>query len=1333
MKLWTRQVLRDFLNSVLARVKQKREQIRLALRRWRNRLPVPVKRAIRRATRWSLHSLNGVFLAVVLLFVLAHFWLPTLAERKPDIEAMLTSTIGNPVRIEQLDTFWDGLNPGVRIRGLRVGPPGKDAALVHFRELRLSLLWRPLLTGRVAINSLVVVEPSLVVERDTAGQIHVTGVEVAATPETPAPEIGDWILQQREMVIENGTLEWVDRYPAEVPAERIRLQRVNLVLRNDGNRHRFEGRAGFPPGVCGDCRLIADLRGNPVQGRDWSGDVTLRARDLALKALPRIVRQRFPEGTGGLLHVRLDSRWRGGWPESVTGQVIARELVVPTTLQSSPIKVRMIDAALDWRGDRDRGRVDVSRLSLGLTRSAWLSGRARIEYSPGDAKIELEHLNVGDLSAFLAALEQQGPGWEWLRAAKPEGSLDRLSLSVEGSFSQPQDFRFRTTVRGLRFAAHGNIPGFTSVNGRLDVSRNEGQFTLENGVGRVLLPKVFREPIDIQRLESKLLWRREPEHWLVRATDINMLSHDGKIAGSVELRLPFDAEQSPVMKLEADVTNGVVAAAPRYMPIILPDALRRYLEKALVAGQVTRAKIRLQGALRNFPFRDGKGAFSVDARVTHGVYAFLPGWEPIRNVEADLHFSGTSMEITGTQGTLRDLRVGRVTVAIDDFQAPAGAMIIAGGRIRGTLSNALEVLADSQASWFKPYVIDGLRTTGDGVLTLDLQIPARQPTHPRIDGLYVLAGNSVELPFRSIRFDNLQGHLGFSESGLQTGRLSGRLLGGDFQLQATPGTDKTPGTVVDLSGKITQDGINQVLGETLASRVRGTLPWKGQWWLGRPQVAWQWNANLEDLEVRFPAPLAKRQGESLAMAVRTLPASSPNQQVIDLQIDDRVTGRLALKQEAGHWQFERGHLAVGERVSKLPDSSGLQISGRMPSLNVDKWWALAKATTNEGGSASWLDDIRRLRVETGALELFGRPFGRMLLDFDKQSGKWRGSLLGDAATGQVLYFPHGCSSLGECLVSPARAKRSADPRPAIGLVLDHLVLPPARKQEEATKVDPRSLPVLSVQCNALTVEGIPLGALDLLAEPVRQGWQIKQANFKTPETQVNAKGLWEVDWQGEQNTSFDVDMTSSDFGRTLDQLGYAGELDKGKLDIHSKWRWSGSPADWSLGRSEGQLELVLTDGRLLQISPGAGRILGVLDLRSLTRYLSLDLSTIFGKGMTFDSIKGNVEITSGSAYSRQLLVKAPGADMEISGRVGLVARDLDLELGVTPRLVEELTIGGTLLGGPAVGAAVALLHNLAKKPLEKNTQIKYTVKGSWEQPDVQRIGGPELPPEEPNP
>jgi hypothetical protein len=116
---------------------------RLRVRQWRQRLPAPVKRVLRRVTHISAHSVLGILIAFALIVGLAHMWLQTLAERKGEIEAYVTSTAGSPVQFEALDTFWDGLNPGIRVQGFRLYSQQTRQVALELREVRLSLAWWP--------------------------------------------------------------------------------------------------------------------------------------------------------------------------------------------------------------------------------------------------------------------------------------------------------------------------------------------------------------------------------------------------------------------------------------------------------------------------------------------------------------------------------------------------------------------------------------------------------------------------------------------------------------------------------------------------------------------------------------------------------------------------------------------------------------------------------------------------------------------------------------------------------------------------------------------------------------------------------------------------------------------------------------------------------------------------------------------------------------------------------------------------------------------------------------------------------------------------------------
>ncbi|MFX5393235.1 AsmA-like C-terminal region-containing protein, partial [Acinetobacter baumannii] len=81
---------------------------------------------------------------------------------------------------------------------------------------------------------------------------------------------------------------------------------------------------------------------------------------------------------------------------------------------------------------------------------------------------------------------------------------------------------------------------------------------------------------------------------------------------------------------------------------------------------------------------------------------------------------------------------------------------------------------------------------------------------------------------------------------------------------------------------------------------------------------------------------------------------------------------------------------------------------------------------------------------------------------------------------------------------------------------------------------------------------------------------------------------------------------SDDFGRLLAAFGYGGRIDGGRGRLEFDAQWPGSPAAFALAGLEGRLTLEVRDGRLLEVEPGAGRVLGLLSLAQLPRRLMLD-------------------------------------------------------------------------------------------------------------------------------
>jgi uncharacterized protein (TIGR02099 family) len=1322
--------------TLVARLRHQMQSARRVIRAWRQRLPLPVKRVLRRATHWTLHSTLGVVIAVVLIFVAAHLWLPTLAEHKSEIESYISSTIGSPVTLGTLDTYWDGLNPGVRIQGLRVQSATTGQQAIRLKEMRLSLAWWPLLTGRIEINNLVLVEPSLTVTRQADGRLRIGGLESSSSATPGDTDFSLLLRSQKEVIIENGELLWLDRRAAAngardgqgatlpgdgVTEERFPIRRVHLDLRNDGNRHRLEFRADFPHNLCADCRLSADIHGNPLLDKSWHGEIDVQARALSMQGLPRLLRDALPPGLAGRFDLRLTSQWRDDQPQLVEGRLAVTGLLLPLPEVARPLAIQALDSKLKWKGNAENWRLDLSNLRLGLTRPAWSAGRLHLDVQPDRRRLEIEHVDVADLAAFTAALPREHAVLGWLRAAQPAGSLNRLQLELAGPLTAPTGYAVDGELRDIRFAAHERVPGVQGLNGQVSLTQDGGEFRLDSNNIQVVLPRVFREPLVLQRLSSRIRWRQNSEDWFVQAQDVVLNARDGRVQGEVELRLPKDPAVSPVLKLRADFSDLDGSHTARYLPLTFSDALRAWIERAVVSGRVTEGSVQLHGALDNFPFRDGKGRFEVRAHMQDVVLNYLPGWAPLHDVEADFYYTGSSLLITSAHSKIRSLDVGRLEAAIDDLQAPDGAVVNINGRVVGAVQEALDVLLDSKFPLFVSLVPTGLRADGAGNLTLSLRIPVRAAKSIQIAGLYRLQNSSLEFPFRAIRITDIQGGMEFSESGLRTGKFNAHLLGGDAVFEAIPDATSAGGSRIEAHGTATQAGLAEALGPGLSPLVRGQATWQARLLSRREGSELIVDTNLRDLELRLPAPLAKAQGEPLLLQVRTSTIGDESR-VMTLEAEERVTGKLAFQHAASGWMFTRGHIGIGEKITQLPVPAGLYLSVRLPALNADEWWPLLRENVSAGQDDARQPGLSRVTAEVGSLEAFGRGFGRLSLDIDNTAGNWHGQVQGDAVAGQIAIARAASSGLAVATDNVAAAGR-----PVIQLTLEHLTLPAARASGEGPDLDPRGLPALYVKSDAFTVEDKALGALDFSALPDTYGWKIDRLKLTRTESSLNATGVWAVDSRGQHNTQFTTTLTSKDFGKLLETLGYTEEIVGGNLKLQSSWSWPGTPSAFRLARANGDLSFTLEDGRIPNISPGAGRLLGALDLRSVARYLTLDFSNVFAKGLTFDSIKGKVAVENGNAYTRDLTIRTPGAGIDLSGRIGLVNHDLDLELGVTPHLMEELAITGGLLGGPVVGAAVAVLHTLVKKPFEKGTRIKYTVKGGWDDPAVTRIGPPPTP------
>ena len=102
-------------------------------------------------------------------------------------------------------------------------------------------------------------------------------------------------------------------------------------------------------------------------------------------------------------------------------------------------------------------------------------------------------------------------------------------------------------------------------------------------------------------------------------------------------------------------------------------------------------------------------------------------------------------------------------------------------------------------------------------------------------------------------------------------------------------------------------------------------------------------------------------------------------------------------------------------------------------------------------------------------------------------------------------------------------------------------------------------------------------------------------------------------------------------------------------------------------------------------------------------------------------MQGDFELRDGNAFTSNLLLRGPAAEIGIAGRTGLATRDYDQTAVVTGNLGASLPVAGALAGGPAVGAALLLFSQVFKEPLKGITRGYYRITGPWDNPTVERV------------
>jgi len=999
------------------------------------------------------------------------------------------------------------------------------------------------------------------------------------------------------------------------------------------------------------------------------------------------------------------------------------------TAPPARVEFEHVETLAHYRLTDNGWRLDASRLRIG--NDPHVQSLDGLAVAGGERyALRADRIDAGPLIA-VAALSDALPERlrHWFETARPRVSLS--GIAVNGHRDGPMFASAR--VEALGFDPVGHSPGLQGLAGRFEADADGFAFDLdENSPMRFDWPSGFGVPHTF-KLQGCVGGWREGAGWRIGTTALRI---DGDVSLSARGGLWWQGDGSrPWIDIAADLDPIKLPTAKGFwVRSQMSDRLVNWLDTALVGGTLVDGHAVVSGDLDDWPFNRNNGLFHAGGKLRGATVKFQPDWPAVDSLDADIAFVGDGFSVEGG-GKIAGVGVRKVQAGIERYH---DGMLYVKADTSSEAGQLLNLLRQSPLHKEHADTLDNLRASGPAAVAFDMQLALREGGRTTLNGGVELSDAKLADPRWKVAFEQVHGHAEFGRSGFRAEDLAVLHDGAPGKLSLRAGEDYVRDKAnVFEAGLEAQSGADELIarGPDDLAWLKDYLDGRSLWTVGiaipksvpaapgKPAVAaptlLSLQSNLVGTALTLPPPLNKAAGAPLQTTVETpLPLGSG---------DVRVALGNTLALRARNSNGKTGVRAVfgANRVDDLPPANGLAVSGRVDVLEAIDWIALAHG----GGSDDGLP-LQRVDVTAQRLQLLGGVFpNTRLVVVPAAHGATAVRAEGAALDGAVMIPANDGGTIAGKLdrvhwSSPAAAA-AADGAAKNGAANGAAAHAATATAQAAAKpadaaMDPAKIPALTLDIADLRFGSAALGSATVRTRPTPAGMRIDQISTRGGKQSIDLSG----DWTGRgaaARTHLSATVDSGDVGALMTGFGFGGQIGGGKGKARLDAGWPGTPAGMALGSLEGTLNLDVRDGRLIEIEPGAGRMLGLLSVAQLPRRLTLDFRDLFSKGFAFDRVGGTVRFGNGSARSDDLSIDGPAASIAIRGAADLRAQSYDQTIEVRPKAANVLTAVGALAAGP-VGAAIGAAANaVLQKPLGSLTSRTYRVTGPWKEPKVEVV------------
>lgn len=733
---------------------------------------------------------------------------------------------------------------------------------------------------------------------------------------------------------------------------------------------------------------------------------------------------------------------------------------------------------------------------------------------------------------------------------------------------------------------------------------------------------------------------------------------------------------------------------------VLSGDVTLWLKQAFSEGAVEQVQTALRGPVNGFPFDpildQVPGSFWTTLQTHKLKLHYGPGWPDLLDLDAHVSFQGRQLKGEIQSGKVSGSQIQKAVFVIPTMRTDQPSVLELDADITGQVTDTLNFFQNSPLKSSLGKTLSSVDWRGPMELNLHIHNPLR-PELPLIaSGHYQLQG--VDCMAGPVSVSDLKGIIDFENESVKSSDLQGRVKGEpwSFKLSSTEQEIK-----LDSAGLLELSLLNHVSGKTKAE-CEVHVPLK----TGAPQ--WYLSSNLEGITIqKVPVvhTLDKASTEKRPLSlVGTL--TSPIEFSGQYGSDLRFKGALDPKT---HDRLERLGVLLGPKGTvPWPQKKGWALAGSLAlfdgSLEGDALGAMFATST---AAQDW--PLVDLNLMIGEIKWRNWNFRDTRLQSQGEGLSFENAILSGR-----LNLPLKKDDPYRVDLSRWQIASSAFAPAAEGSAV-------TPSSEALSTFKPDEIP--SVVFHAKGVEYGPKwrGQVSFILNPVSKthALGIQDLHIEGESLDLLAQGEWAAEPGKNTRTHLKGVCKSTNLGRLIRSWDLNSSLAEAPGTFEFDTQWPGHPLSTNWNNVDGELDVQLGSGRLLDVDPGVGRVVGLLNLNSLIRRLKLDFSDFYKKGFSFDQAQGHFRFHSGDLKTDDLRIKGSSAKISIQGRTGLVKKDYDLKAVVEPQVSGSLPLAAAVaIGSPAVGAVVWVADKLLSGQVNAISVREYHITGAWDNPTI---------------